>query len=212
MVLTSMKNWIVPQDKVFFELLSREAKVMLEGVRALDELLNNFKDVERKRNHIKGLETKGDDIVHDIYTHLNTTFIVPIDHTDISSLASSVDDILDLSEGVATRIFLYRIKKPTPALISISATLVKQAEEIEACVSVFSDRKNYPQVLLRCIKINTLENRADEAYRNALAKLFTQKNAIEIIKMKELYDAIERATDCCEDSANIIKDIVMKHS
>lgn len=207
-----MKNWIVPQDKLFFEFLSREAKIMLEGVRALDELLNNYTDVEKKRNRIKDLENKADEVVHEIYNHLNTTFIVPIDHTDISTLASTMDDIMDLSEGVATRLFLYGIKKPTPALISLSAALVKQAEELEACIIAFSDRKNYPKINERCIKINSLENRADEIYRNALAKLFTQKDAIEIIKMKELYDTIERATDSCEHSANIIKDIVMKHS
>jgi len=212
MVLNSIKNWIVPQDKIFFELLSRESKNMLEGVKSLDDMLRNYKDVEQKRDKVKDLETKGDDIVHEIFTHLNKTFIVPIDHTDISSLASSVDDIIDLSEGVATRLFLYRIKKPAPALLAISKILVMQAEEIDACISEFRSRRKYPDILERCIKINSLENRADDIYKSALADLFTKKDAIEIIKTKELYDTIERATDCCEDAANIIKDIVMKHS
>lgn len=212
MVLNSIKNWIVPQDKVFFELLSRESKNMVDGVKALDDMLRNYKDVEQKRNNIKDLETKGDDIVHDIYTHLNKTFIVPIDHMDISSLASTVDDILDLSEGVATRLFLYRIKKPTPPMLAICKILVMQAEEVDICISEFRSRKKYSDILERCIKINSLENRADDIYRSTIADLFTKKNAIEIIKLKELYDTIERATDSCEDSANIIKDIVMKHS
>lgn len=212
MVLNSIKNWIVPQDKVFFELLSSESRNMLEGVKALDDMLRNYKDIEKRRDNIKNLETKGDDIVHDIFGHLNKTFIVPIDHTDISSLASTVDDIIDLSEGVATRLFLYRIKKPAPPLLAICKILVMQAEEIDTCMSEIRKRKNYSDILERCIKINSLENRADDIYKSALADLFTKKDAIEIIKSKELYDTIERATDCCEDAANIIKDIVMKHS
>lgn len=212
MVLNSMKNWIVPQDKIFFNLLSAGAKNMLEGAVALNSMLKDYRDIERKRNHIKSIESKGDNIVHELYTRLNTTFIVPIDHTDISSLASSLDDILDMCEGVATRLFLYKVKKPTPELVAISETLVLQAQEIEAAVLAFNSRKNYPAILERCVTVNTLENKADDEYRKALAKLFTKKDAIEIIKMKELYDTIERATDFAEDAANVVKDIILKHS
>ncbi len=207
-----LKEWIIPNEKQFFNMLKNESNNVLVGSKALLDMIEHYENISEKQGNIKEIEHKGDDLVHDIMEELNKTFITPIDHCDISSLASSLDDILDRIDGVAMRLVLYEIKKPEDNMLMLINALVLQVEELNYAIGELHDAKNFGEIKQRCIEINRLENVADDIYKNSVADLFKRKDAIEIMKLKEIYECLEHATDTCEDVANVIDSIVVKNS
>jgi len=207
-----LKEWIIPQDKHFFNMLEEESKNVFDGSKVLLEMLKNYQQINEKQQKIKDIEHNGDRIVHGICEELNKTFITPIDHEDISSLASAFDDVLDLIDGVATRLVLYELQKPEVGMINLVEILVMQTEELNKAINELRNVKNLKKIERRCIEINRLENVADDIYKNAVAELFKRTDAIEILKFKEIYECLEHATDMCEDAANVISDIIVKNS
>lgn len=207
-----LKEWILPQDKHFFNMLENESRNVLDGSIAFLEMLKNYENIKEKQQKIKDIEHQGDDFVHEIFEELNKTFITPIDHEDISALASAFDDVLDYIDGTATRLVLYEIEKPEESMIKLAEVLVKQATELNTALSGLRNLKNPKEIEKRCIEVNRLENVADDIYKTSVAQLFKRKDAIEIMKLKEVYERLEFATDKCEDAANVISDIVVKNS
>lgn len=207
-----LKEWILPQDKHFFNMLENESRNVLDGSIAFLEMLNNYENIKEKQQRIKDIEHQGDDFVHEIFEELNKTFITPIDHEDISALASAFDDVLDYIDGTATRLVLYEIEKPEESMIKLAEVLVKQTTELNTALSGLRNIKNPKEIEKRCIEVNRLENVADDIYKTSVAQLFKRKDAIEIMKLKEVYERLEFATDKCEDAANVISDIVVKNS
>jgi predicted phosphate transport protein (TIGR00153 family) len=208
----SLKEWIIPQDKHFFDMLENESRNVIEGSNAFINMLKNYDNIEERQHKIKDIEHQGDDFVHEIFEELNKTFLTPIDHEDISSLASVLDDVLDRIDGVAARLVLYDIQKPEDNMIMMADALAIQVEEINNAIMELRNAKNHEQIEERCIEVNRLENVADEIYKRSIADLFTRKDAIEIMKLKEIYECLESATDMCEDAANVISDIIVKNS
>lgn len=206
-----LKEWILPQDKHFFNMLENEAKNVFDGAMAFLDLLKDYENMKEKQKIIKDIEHQGDDFVHEIFEELNKTFITPIDHEDISKLASALDDVLDLIDGTATRLILYDIKKPEESMIKLAEVLVMQVTGLNTAVSGLRNIKNPKEIEKRCIEVNRLENVADDIYKTTIAELFKRKDAIEIMKLKEIYESIEAATDKSEDAANVISDIIVKH-
>lgn len=207
-----LKEWIIPQDKHFFNMLENESSNVLDGSIAFLEMLNNYENIKQKQQKIKDIEHQGDDFVHEIFEELNKTFITPIDHEDISGLASAFDDVLDYIDGTATRFVLYEIEKPEENMIKLAEVIVKQATELNTAICGLRNIKNPKDIEKKCIEVNRLENIADDIYKTSVAQLFKRKDAIEIMKLKEIYERLEFATDKCEDAANVISDIVVKNS
>jgi len=207
-----LKEWILPQDKHFFNMLENESQNVLDGSTAFLEMLKDYKNIKEKQQKIKDIEHQGDDFVHEIFEELNKTFITPIDHEDISKLASSFDDVLDYIDGTATRLVLYDIQKPEENMVKLAEVLMKQATELKQALTGLRNLKNPKEIERRCIEVNRLENIADDIYKTSVAELFKRKDAIEIMKLKEVYERLEFATDKCEDAANVISDIVVKNS
>ena len=207
-----LKEWIIPQDKHFFNMLENVSNNVLDGSKTLQDMLKNYENIDEKQKKIKDIEHQGDDFVHEIFEELNKTFITPIDHEDISSLASALDDILDYIDGVATRFLLYNIQKPEENMIMITDALIIQVEELNIAIMALRNIRKHKGIEERCIEINRLENVADDIYKKSVADLFTRKDAIEIMKLKDIYERLESATDMCEDAANVISDIVVKNS
>lgn len=206
------KEWIIPQDKHFFNMLENEASNVLAGSIAFLEMLKNYENIKQKQQKIKDIEHQGDDFVHEIFEELNKTFITPIDHEDISGLASAFDDVLDYIDGTATRFVLYEIEKPEENMIKLAEVIVKQVTELNSAIFGLRNIKNPRDIEKKCIEVNRLENIADDIYKTSVAQLFKRKDAIEIMKLKEIYERLEFATDKCEDAANVISDIVVKNS
>jgi uncharacterized protein len=199
------------KDEKFFKIFCEMAGHILEAGMLLDTM---FKDPEADLvpllEKIRDLEHKGDELTHRVIEELNKTFITPIDREDIHDLSKALDDVLDLINVTADRLVLFRIKTPINEVREMSAILLNQVREISAAIFSLQDDE---KVINRCIEINRLENDADHLFQVAIGNLFEEvKDAIEVIKRKEIIDLIEIATDKAEDVANVLETIVVKNA
>ena len=207
-----IKEWLIPQDKVFFDLFDRLAAVVVLASYRMVDLVDEFSDVKSKVRQLEQLEHEGDKITHEIYEQLNRTFITPLDHEEISRLASALDDILDFIEGTAQRMYNYGIADTDTHMIEMAKLIQLSVVELEEAVKEIRFMKNPRQIELRCIEVNRLENLADDVLAHAINDLFKTEDAIAIIKRKDIYEHLENATDKCEDAANVLSDIAIRHS
>jgi len=206
-----LRGWIIPQERQFFDLLEKLAATVDDGAIALDELLHDFRDVPMKCRRIKDTEHHGDEIVHSVFAELNKTFITPIDREDIQSLASELDNVLDMIEAAASRIRLYEIDRPTPAMVQLGSVIKDGTRLLKSAVGMIRNMKQAGGVEQIAIEVHRLENVADDLMNDAVAALFRTEDPVTIIKFKEITEVLEAATDHCEDVANVLSDIVAKN-
>ncbi|MBI5046942.1 DUF47 family protein [Candidatus Micrarchaeota archaeon] len=212
MPLSKIKNFLVPQESAFFDLMQKQAETAELAAHALSDLLSDYKNMHERVKKIRELEHKGDQLMRDIYTDLNKTFIVPIDHGDISTLAGALDDVIDLVDHAATLMVAYEIETPSPEMVHLTSILVAQTQELKSAVVAINHQKTYGNVSNHCKNIKNLENKADEFYINAIAGLFKKKEPLEVMKNKEILDCLESAIDKVDKASQYISDIVMKHA
>ncbi len=205
---------MLPHDEQFFALFEESAHNIFLASEALLTLPaaapeERIAIVER----IKSLEHMGDSVTHRIFSELNGTFVTPIDPEDIHLLASSLDDILDNIDGGAGRLVLYKIGVCPPDMVKLIECLHSSVTEVERGVHLLR-RMAKPNELRSVIeRINEFENLADNIFERAIANLFEQvSNPIEIIKLKEVFVTLETATDRCEDVANVLETLLIKHA
>ncbi len=200
----------IPKDGAFFELFRKDAHNMIEGSRLLKAMMEDFRNPVEQAKRIKDVEHIGDEITHDIARRLNQTFITPIDREDIHALASAIDDILDLVHAVADRFVVYKVATPTETALKLADILYRASVAVGGGV----ERLGQPLANINecCKDINTLENEADRVTRDAISALFeAEKDPILVIKWKEIYENFEEGTDRCEDVADILERIALKH-
>src|SRR5205809_6276882 len=206
-----LRELLIPQEKIFFELLEQESKNVLAGALALDDLVQNFDQLADKRNRIKDIEHHGDEIVHSIYDRLVKTFITPIDREDISKLASLYDDVLDYIYAVVNRLYLYEVDSPTEPMRQFADLVLKSVREIDFAFASIQKIKA-SEIEARCTEVDTLENEADVVLNESVAALLKTTDAIAIIKFKEIYELLETITDKCQDVVQVIRDIILEYS
>ncbi len=206
-----IREILLPRDKLFFVLLERESKNVLAGAHEFQNLISHYDSLPEKRNRIKGLEHGGDEIVHEIYSHLSKSFVTPIDREDIAKLASLYDDVLDYTYAVVNRLYLYEIDAPTEAMRKFAEIIMKSVEEIDVAFASFS-MLTAPGIEERCNEVDRLENEADALLNESVAELFKSKDAIRIMKLKEIYELMEIITDKCEDVVLVIRNIILEYS
>ncbi len=202
---------LLPRETKFFDMFNEMSQNLTRGARTMRDLLENYNGdrVDLKVKEIKDIEHLGDDMTHAVLTKLNQTFITPFDREDIHRLASSIDDVLDFINAAGQRMVLYKITNPPRAAAELAELIVRQSEEISAAVSKLE--KHSQNVLEHCVEINRLEDEADSVCRQAIGSLFEQeKDPIGLIKLKELYETLEMATDKAEDAANVLEAVVLK--
>ena len=200
---------IIPKDRKFFDMFADMAANLEHGAGVLRDLLTSYQDVDRSVQRIKDIEHKGDDLTHAVFIKLNQTFITPFDREDIHRLASSLDDVLDFVNSAADRLIMYKIQTVPPSAAVLAGIIVKQASELGKAVALLE--KNHKALLEHCVEVNRLENEADAVSRNAIAQIFEEeKDPINLIKMKELLEVLEIATDKAEDAANVLETVVLK--
>jgi len=203
---------IFPKEIDFFEMFEKAALNVNRGATLLVEMMDNFSVAEVRAKEIHQAEQEGDMLTHEVMRRLNKTFMTPIDREDIHALACRLDDVLDLIWASADRAVLFQLNDPLPEVIELSKTLHETTEIIIKAVKCLKDKK-YSYIQEYCIEINRLENRGDRIFREALVKLFDNiKDPILVIKWKEVYENLEDASDKCEDVANILESIVLKHA
>lgn len=207
-----LKEWIIPQDDKFFDILDEIAENGVEAADALDEMLQNDIDSRVHAERIKEIEHHGDELVHDMYELLNRSFITPIDHGDLAEMVTGLDDFVDYIDASASRIHLYEIE-PTESMRSMGSLIQRQSKQLQVGVAALRDLEDPDEAERAAIEVHSLENAADSILNEALASLFSEEDdAIRIIKHKEVYENLETSTDAAEEAANIMGDILMKNT
>jgi len=200
---------LIPRDTKFFDLFAQMTGNLGEAARVLKKTLEDFREVEERVRLLKEIEHRGDEMTHNILTKLNQTFITPFDREDIHQLASSLDDVLDFTYAAGVRLTMYKITSAPEAAPKLADILVRQTDQLSQAMGRLE--KNHDHVLENCVEINRLENEADQVARTAIAVLFDkEKDPISLIKLKELFEVLETATDKAEDVANVLEAVVLK--
>ncbi len=207
-----LRELLIPQDKVFFDLFEQQAGIVAEAAHNLVVLTEDFTDVKEKRHAIEVLEHKGDQVTHTIYEQLNRTFITPLEPEEISRLASTLDEVLDYIDGSAEKMFYYGIEATDAHMVELAKLIHMQAIEIGKAVRGIRKIKDPQAIEECCIEVNRLENLADDVLAHAVTDLFRTQHAVTIIKLKDIYEQLESATDYCEDVANVLSDIAIRHT
>ena len=204
-------RWFLPKNDAFLEFFDQSCANIMVGVRLFREMLNDLSSVKSKVEEIKEIEHEGDRITHLTLGKLNTTFITPFDREDIHTLIVRLDDILDATDAAASRMLIYRIEEANSYLVNLADLLVESVGLVQQAVQALHDRKRYAEALSASVEINRVENEADAAQRRGLVELFSdERDAIRIIKLKEIYLLLEEATDRCEDVADVVETIIIK--
>jgi len=204
---------LLPHDQTFFSFFEQHGRKLVEGCRALLGMIEDPRALESQAQRVTQIEHECDEITHAVVESLHKTFITPLDRNDIHTLITRMDDVMDLIEAAADRFFLYEITVMPAEAGDMTRCLLLSAEHVLAAVGELREMKKPDRIFQHCIEINRQENVTDKILRGALARLFREeKNPVEIIKWKELYETLESATDRCEDVANIIEGVVLENS
>lgn len=199
---------LIPRETKFFDMFTEMARNLIEGARLMKSLLENYRDVPVQVAKLKDIEHRGDDMMHGLMTKLNSTFITPFDREDIHRLASAIDDVLDLLNAAGDRMMVYKISGVPIETAKLAGLILQQSEELALALAGLEKQQH---VLEHCVEINRLENEADRITRDAVGHLFdTEKDPIQLIKIKELFEVLELATDKAEDAANVLEAVILK--
>jgi len=208
---------LIPREEKFFNLFEQMAKTIVLAAKELKNLVDTWTDIETNVAKITEIEHEGDTTTHQIMYQLNRSFVTPFDREDIALLAHSLDDVIDLIQAAADTMLLYKVKAPRQRAKELADIILQIASEVERAVPQLRKRgSNIQQVLNFCVEINRLENVADKIFRAALTELFDDisnpADIAEVIKWREIYQHMESSTDRCEDVANVLEGVALKHA
>jgi len=206
---------LLPHDESFYKFFEEASQNLVSAAALLKELFHSKDPSSRAQliMKIKELEHHGDSLTHRIFSELNSTFVTPFDREDIHQLTSALDDVMDHMDGVANRISLYKIKKYPKSLALLVDVLELSIIELHRGVGMLRDINKSNELQRVFQKVNEYENAADTIFERGVADLFEkEKNAIQVIKLKEILVGLETATDKCEDAANVLEGIYIKHA
>jgi uncharacterized protein len=207
-----VKLKISDRAEAFFELFARSAQNLRETAELLKDLVEAYEDIDLKVRRIQDREHEGDEIAHEIFRRLNTSFITPMDREDIYRLATAVDDVVDAIEGVADLFLLHGIDAPLPVMKLQVDVLVRAARQTEEALDLLQ-KMDRDRLEPYWIEVNSLENEGDQIYRHAVAELFGgDHKAMDVLRWKEVIEGTEEAIDGLENVANIVETIVLKHA
>jgi len=203
----------IPKEKKFFDLFEQSARNIVKASQNLKGLVDSWEHVEGMVSEIEELEHQGDTITHEIMAQLNRTFITPFDREDIALLAHTLDDVTDFIQAAADAMFVYKVGPPGQRARELADIIVQATTEVEKAMPQLRHHTDLKQILKRCVEINRLENMADKVFRSAMAELFDDSSdAAHIIKWREIYEHMESATDRCEDVADVLEGVALKHA
>lgn len=213
--INSILNLFLPKDRIFYKLFEEVSVTSTEMAGLLKKMVAEptFEKREQFLRQIEDLEHKNDDLTHKIFTELSRNFITPFDREDIHYLASAMDDIADYIFASAKKINFYRVD-PSHETFGKMADLIEQGcINLQQAVSELKDMKNMRQITDALVRVNSIENQADDIFDFSIERLFaTEPDAKEVIKKREIYQVMEIATDKCEDAANVIESIIVKYA
>jgi uncharacterized protein len=201
----------LPREEQYFDLFVQMTLYISEAARELKEMMadknHNYQEYSQR---IKGLEHACDELTHNVATRLNKSFITPFDREDIYTMSSALDDIVDLIDDAARAIVIFDVHETTDYAREFAEVIERMAEQLREIVSILRKPKNITQ---RLVEIHRLENEGDDIYHAAIADLFHEEHdPLTVLKWKEIYEKLEAAVDRCENVANIIESVIIKHT
>jgi predicted phosphate transport protein (TIGR00153 family) len=200
---------LLPREEKFYSDFQALADELKRGARLLEEMVAPERPVWDKADEIKEVEHKCDFLTHEIIQRLNRTFVTPLDREDIHALARSLDDVMDAIDASATLIRLYRLDTVRFGARELAHIITVSADEVRLALDAMEQHKG---LITHAIEINRLENEADRVHQQAVSRLFDDEHdPLTVIKWKETLDFLEDATDRCEDVANVIEGVMVKH-
>jgi predicted phosphate transport protein (TIGR00153 family) len=201
---------LIPREERFFDDFVALAEQIRVGAALLEDMLAPDRPIWDKADEIKEVEHKCDFITHEIIQRLHRTFVTPLDREDIHTLARTLDDVMDAIDASAAVVRIYQIDRVRPDARELARLVAISAEQVVIAMKALERRHG---VAGPAVEINRLENEADRAHQNAVRRLFEEEqNPVAIIKWKEILDFLEAATDRCEDVANVLEGVVVKHA
>lgn len=204
---------ISPKEDKFYNLFIDTAHIIHEAAEGLNDLLNNLDDAENRVKAIEEVEHKGDKQAHDILEQLNRSFITPLDREDIYMIAKQMDDIIDFIEATAHRFVMFNVTTATKESLILGQMILNSCKEIISLMEELKNARKSTKLSEKIIEINRIEDEGDQVFRRAITTLFNGETpALEVIKWKEIYDFIEQTLDACEEVANTVEGVVMKHA
>ena len=209
-----MLSKLMPKEGRFFDSFNAMAAKILDGCTLFEKMLRDFDNFEIYSVQIRKIEHDCDEITHSVIDLVNKVFITPVDREDIQVLVKTMDDVIDIVNITTQCMHVYEINSVPPGLSSMAHILTLAAGEIAAALKALETLRKPEETLTHCIEINRLENECDAILRERVGLLFREHkdDALLIIKYKEIYESIEKAIDKCEDVANVIEQITIKHS
>lgn len=215
MALNSFMSFFLPKDKIFYSLFEEVAETVLQMSGDLKTMVNEPDKAKRSSilTQIETLEHKNDETTHRIFTELGRNFITPFDREDIHYLATALDDVADYIFASAKKINFYNVNPDDSGIKKLADMIEMAVSEIKKAISGLRNMKNLQEMTNALVKVNSIENQADDVYDMSIEKLFQTENDVkELIKKREIYNAMENATDKCEDVVNVIESIVVKYA
>lgn len=207
---------LMPREGRFFVLFDNHAKLIVDGAHALADVLRHYDNGTDRSAGLKVIEDAehaADRITHETVQLLHTTFVTPFDRDDIHRLISRMDDVLDLMQDTGESLVLYDIRNVTPEATQLAELLLRCAERVQAAVKLMASMADAPAMLKICEEIDKLESDADKVMRGAVSRLFREETDVrQVIKLKAVYEALESATDKCQDVANVIESVVLENA
>ena len=201
------------KEEIFFDLYIKAADCACRAAEILLDIVKNFKDVPKKVKLIEDIEHECDLHMHNILEVLNKSFITPIDREDICLIAKELDDITDNIELTAHRVTMFNVTKIRSESLKLAELILTGTKELKNVLIEFKNMKNNSKLKEKIIEVNRIENEGDMIFRNAVASLFTtESDAIEVIKWKTIFEYLEDTLDSCENVANTIEGVAMKHA
>ena len=204
-------SWIKSNEKELLKILDDLAKKAVETSEAVVILFDDLTNTEQAKK-IHQLETEADVLTRDIFSELNRTFITPLDREDMQRIASKIDDVIDFMDGIAARVYSYKITSSPPYCKEMAVELAKATKEVEYMISKLRRIKDPKEMIQHCRNTSDIEHVVDDLYREAIRELFESNDAIKIIKLKDIYETMETASDRCVDVSDVIEDIVLKYT
>jgi len=200
---------LIPREEKFFTDFQALADELKHGARLLEEMLTPEHPAWEKADEIKEVEHKCDQLTHEIIQRLNRTFVTPLDREDIFNLARSLDDVMDAIDAAGSLVRLYRLDSVRVGARELARIVTASTDQVRLAVGAMQEHKG---LMPHAIEVNRLENEADRVHHQAVSKLFEEeRDPLTIIKWKETFDFLEDASDRCEDVANVIEGVMVKH-
>ena len=201
----------LPREEQYFSLFAQMTSYINDAAKTLVEMLAHRNgDYQEYVQRIKSIEHACDDLTHNVSTRLNQSFITPFDREDIYMMSKALDDVVDLIDGAARSVVMYDIHETTESARQLAGVIQRMAVQLNEVVSILQKPKGVTE---RLVELHRLENEGDDIYQRAVGSLFHEnRDPLEVIKWKDVYEKLEDTIDRCENVANIIEGVIIKHS